>query len=77
MAKAKRGVSTPQTEDTSWLDGEETIVSKSGLIKVLSLRSGDIVLAKDKVLRYHKTLEVDQNTFDWLQKTFPGMIEKI
>ena len=64
----------PPSDDTSWLDGE---VQKSSSVKILSLRPGSVTLQDKRVLEYHKVLDVDSQTAEWLFKSFPGLMQKI
>jgi hypothetical protein len=76
MAKNKGGAVAPQISNTddSWLDEAEHTPE---MVKVLSLRPGDITLQDGRVLKYKKWLEVKSETADWLQKTYPGFIERL
>jgi hypothetical protein len=71
-------------DDTSWLDGKTNVVvnveekqDAPSLIKILSLRQGAVTLQDGRVLRYHKTLDVNEETATWLFKSFPGLMEKL
>ena len=70
--KVQGAPEAPLLEDTSWLDGEvQAKINTDGSIKVLSLRPGKVQLQDGRWLECHKVLGVNQETADWLLKSYP------
>jgi hypothetical protein len=87
MKHEKTGATAPTSEDSSWLDGKAKTsvqvhvdlpkVDVPKLVKVLSMRPGDVVLKDGTRLKYKKVLDVTEDVAEWLFKSFPGLMEKL
>lgn len=51
--------------------------AKEKLVKVISLRQGDIVLSDGVVVKHLQVLDVPESCADWLEASFPGMVKRV
>lgn len=50
---------------------------KAGLVKVMSLRPGDIVLQDGTVFKLHDVIEVSEDIAAWLEASFKGLVKRV
>lgn len=50
---------------------------KASLIKVMSLRPGDIVLQDGTVFKLHDVIEVSEEIAEWLEASFKGLVKRV
>lgn len=50
---------------------------KASLVKVMSLRPGDIVLPDGVVFKLHSIIEVSEELAAWLEVSFKGLVKRV